>query len=313
MGTLSKIKIFLVATRAYSLPISIMSWFVPFLFGLFQKGSLIYGILALIGIVFLHLASNLFDDIIDYSRELSAIKKGKKKNFNFQKGKCKYIIENKMTLKNAFILDFFLFLIVIFIGIFFLFVFGCKLLYIIIPSIILCMLYPILGCKGFGEIIIGIIFSPLLYTGVYFVMTGNFSYKILILAISTGLLSVAILVNHSLLDYKYDTTNRKITLCSICKSEKSSLLLLSIIIILSYINLLFWIMNGNIGIIYLLPFFTLPIFFKLLKEMKLYIKIGKVANNEKIFLEKFLLAQNLQKYFIIMLCISIVLSHWFKI
>jgi len=47
--------------------------------------------------------------------------------------------------------------------------------------------------------------------------------------------------------------------------------------------------------------------------MKIYINLGKVPDNAQIFLEKFLLAQNLQKYFIIILCIAVILSNLFKI
>ena len=306
-----KFKLFCVLTRAYSLPISIMSWSVPFFYALFKGGNMFYGLISLIGIIVLHLSVNLFDDIFDYLRELKDINAGKKQHFNFQKGKCICIIENKITLKQAVFINLILFSTALLTACFFLYIFGIKLLYIIIPASFLCILYPVLGCLGFGEIIVALIFSPLLYTGVYFVMTSYFSFDILLLSISTGILSVAVLFNHSLLDYKYDTTNRKITLCRICSSEKNALILLAVIVSLSYINLLFWILNSKLDIIYILPLLTLPQAVKLIKEMTLYIKQDKVPDNSKIFLEKFMLAQNLQKYFIIMLCCSIILAGWF--
>lgn len=306
-------KLFCTLTRAYSLPISVMSWLVPFLFALFNKGNVLYGIIALFGIVVLHLASNLFDDIIDYSRELWDIKRGKKIDFNFQKGKCCCIIENKITFKKAILINIILFGIAFLTGLFFLGISGIKLLYILIPSIVLCLLYPVLGCMGLGEIIIAIIFSPLLYSGVYLVMTGGFSLQILILSISTGFLTVAILFNHSLLDFKYDTTNRKITLCRICRNEKNALILLTVIIALAYVNLLFWVLQGSLNVLYLLPCLTLPFALKLIKEMNVYISKDKTPDNAQNFLEKFLMAQNLQKYFIIVLCVSIILSDWFKL
>ena len=45
---------------------SFMAWLIPFSFGLLNGGNFVYGLLALIGIVFAHLGANLFDDIIDY-------------------------------------------------------------------------------------------------------------------------------------------------------------------------------------------------------------------------------------------------------
>ncbi len=309
---LNEFKIFCTLTRSYSLPISVMSWLVPFVYAIFEKGNIFNGIAALIGIIILHLGSNLFDDIVDYSFELIDIRKGKKCSFNFQKGKCTCFIENKVALKQAFIIDLFLFTIATLIGIYYVYTMGLELLYIIILTAILCLLYPILGSRGFGEIIIALIFSPLLYSGVYFVMTGSFSLKILILSISTGLMTVAVLVNHSILDYRYDTTNRKITLCGISGSEKNALLLLFLIILAAYINLIFWILNSQFSVVYLLPFLTLPFVFKIIKEMNMFIKQEKSPDNAKSFLTKFLLVQNLQKYFIILLCISVIIDKFYR-
>ena len=180
------------ACRGYSVPISIMSWIVPFTFALFNGGSFLYGVISLLGIVILHMATNLFDDAVDYTIEKIKIEKGVKSDFNFQTGKCITIFDGSLTLKQTYLISFFMFLIVMFIGLFFIFIYGFELLYIIVPSAILCLLYPILGSIGFGEIIVAIIFSPMIYMGVYFVMTGNFVLDILLISISTGFLTVAV-------------------------------------------------------------------------------------------------------------------------
>ncbi len=315
--------------RGYSLPISFMSWLIPFVFALFDNGNIFFGLISLIGILLLHMASNLFDDIIDYLREINAIKKGLRNNFNFQEGKCINILNGNVSLKQAFIIDFLLFFIVCITGLFFIITFGLKLFYIIIPTAILCLLYPILGCLGFGEILIAIIFSPLLYFGVYFVMTGNFSYNILLLSISTGLLSVAILHNHMLLDYKYDKTNRKITLCRISGSEKNALILLAIFIFSAYFNLLLFIYLGKLSLFYLLPFLSIPNALILLKIMHTHInnpeeeikynifmgfikKTENTDNCKRNFLTKFLTAQNLMTSFTLLLCLSIIADKVFN-
>ncbi|UKI40884.1 MAG: hypothetical protein L6V95_12345 [Candidatus Melainabacteria bacterium] len=55
------------ASRGYSLPMSVISWLIIFVYALkFSNGNIIYGILALIGIAFAHLGTNLFDDYIDF-------------------------------------------------------------------------------------------------------------------------------------------------------------------------------------------------------------------------------------------------------
>lgn len=300
MGSvLKKLSILFTACRGYSLPISLMSWLVPFLFALMSGGSLFSGLIALFGIIVLHMGVNIFDDAIDYTLAKKRIEKGKQEDFNFQQGKCIYIFNKELSLKQYYIISISLFLMGLLIGLFFLTVVGLKLLYIIIPTAILCLLYPILGYLGLGEVIVATIFSPLLYSGVYFVMTGKYSYEILILSISTGFLVVSVLHNHMLMDYKLDEKSRKITLCRLCKSEKNALRLLGIIIILAYINILFWILLGNLDICYLISFLSLPFAIKLYKDM---------GNPQIEFLEKFLLPEKLLSIFTLLLCISIVVE-----
>ena len=324
---LKKINLFYTACRGYSTPISVVSWFVPFIYALLDRGSLIYGLIALIGIIILHLGTNIFDDAVDYTWEKHKIDKGLKTEFNFQKGKCICILQNLITIKQAYLISFTLFIISALTGLLFLQIRGIELLYVIIPSGIICVLYPVLGCLGMGEILVSIIFSPLIYSGVYFIMTGHFSLDILILSISTGLLAVAVLHNHMLLDYKYDTTNRKITLCRLCKTENNALILLGIIVSLAYINLIIWVSVGRLSYIYLLPLITIPNAVMLIKAMKIHIEnpseeikqsiltvsmpaLKKIPKEQRNFLLKFLLAQNLLTCFTIILCISIVINHF---
>ena len=72
---MKKILFWLKCARAYSLPMSITAWLVPFVFGLTNHGSFVYGIVALLGVIAAHLGANLFDDYMDYKRY---IKNGKK-------------------------------------------------------------------------------------------------------------------------------------------------------------------------------------------------------------------------------------------
>ncbi len=297
----NKVLIFLAATRAYSLPISVMSWLVPFLYASLSGGNIYYGFISLIGIIILHLATNIFDDAVDYYREKSLIESGAKNKFDFQEGKCSCIFEGKLTLKNYFITAFILFFISLVFAIIFLNIYGLKLLFIIIPCALICISYPILGCLGLGEILVSVVFSPLIYSGVYFIMIGGFSLKLLLLSIATGLLAVSVLHNHMLLDYAYDTSNRKITLCTLLGSEKKAWILLLIIIISAYITILFCVLSGKFSYYYLLPFLSFPQAVFLLRKMLLY--INNYRRND--FLYNFKLPQNLLTSFTILLCISI--------
>lgn len=53
-------------SRAFSLPITVMSWLVVFLYAMKSGGNVLNGVLALIGVALAHLAGNLTDDYIDY-------------------------------------------------------------------------------------------------------------------------------------------------------------------------------------------------------------------------------------------------------
>ncbi len=322
---LNKILIWKLALRAYSLPISVMSWLVPFLYAILDGGNIVNGLIALLGIITMHLGTNIFDDAVDYVREDREIKKGIKKNFNFQKGKCECIFKGLLTIKQYFSAVFVLYFISFLIGTYFIYTKGTDLLFIIIPSLILCILYPLLGCLGFGEVIVAVIFSPLLYLGVYFVMTGEFSFNILILSISTGLLSVAVLHNHMLLDFNYDTENRKTTLCRLCKTQKKALYLLGLIITGAYANIIIWIYFGHLSIYYLIILFSIPTAVTLYKVMTIHIKnpdkeikrsifMGSLKELEKTeaeqqnFMIKFIIVRNLLSFFTALLCIAIILT-----
>ncbi|MCD7878621.1 MAG: prenyltransferase, partial [Candidatus Gastranaerophilales bacterium] len=287
-----------------------------------------YGLIALMGIVILHLATNIFDDIIDYLREKKLIDKGVKKDFNFQKGKCFCLFNSQLALKDYYIATIILFFLSFLIALFFLKIYGIKLLIIIIPTIILCLLYPVLGCLGLGEVIVAVIFSPLLYSGVFYIMTGSYSLKILLLSISTGLLSVAVLHNHMLLDFSYDTKNRKITICRLCKTQKRALYLLGIIVFGAYLNIFVSVLMHILDYYYFIVFLSLPCAVSLYNVMTIHVKnpnqqikrtifmgntsgVNKVPEEQQNFILKFIIVRNLLVSFTALLCIAIILSEIF--
>jgi 1,4-dihydroxy-2-naphthoate octaprenyltransferase len=284
-----------------------MSCLIPFTFGALSNGNIWFGILSILGVLAIHLGTNIFDDAIDYTKEIIDIKHGLKEKPNLQEGKCWYILNNTLSLKTTYFIAISLFSIGLIIGLFFLHVWGLKLLYIIIPTAILCILYPILGSLGLGEIIVGTIYSVLLYSGVYFVMTGKFSLTILLLSISTGLLVITVLVNHMLLDYKVDENNRKITLCRLCKTEKNALILMSLIITFAYINIIVLFLLQKISIYYLITLISIPFAINLIKSMNNYICSDKQID-QKSFIIKFLLSEKLLSSFTILLFIAIIMD-----
>ena len=59
-------KTVLECSRVFSLPMTIFSWLIIFTFSAINSGNILCGVIALIGICFVHLGTNLVDDYFDY-------------------------------------------------------------------------------------------------------------------------------------------------------------------------------------------------------------------------------------------------------
>ena len=313
--------------RGYTLPMSVLSWLIPFLYALlYHHGMIEFGIPALIGIVVLQWSVNLLDDLFDYWKAEKDIKSGKRQDFNFQKRKCKYIFDGDLTWNQAFIgLCIGLFISLGF-AVYFVYIFGLKLIPLILFTAILCLLYPILDHFMLGEVIIGIIFAPLLYYGVFFVMTGIYSPELMLMSISTGFMTIGLSHTHMLLDYELDKKNSKTTLCTIFTSPFFALNLQTLIIIIAYINIIICVSLGKMPLLSLITLLSIPTAFELHRVLKIHLtdpeqKIKRTPfmgimegwkNIEKsgldTFMIKFLTSRNLMVHFTILLAIALIID-----
>lgn len=277
---MKKLLFWLQCTRAYALPMSITAWIIPFSLGYFNHGKILYGFLALAGIIFAHLGANLFDDIIDYKSFL----KNKKENdaINLKKGKCKYFIDNELKLSTACKVSAVLFLMAIAIGMFFVFVYKLPVLILMAITGILCLLYPKSGYYGLSEILIGIIFSPLLFTGVYYVMTGAFSQKLEWMSISFAIVTVTLLYTDFFLDFNSDKKDGKKTLAIISGSKQNAYYFYMFLIFLVYANIFLGIHAHVFSMKYLIIFFSM--FYALKTVGNLQYFLDKEIKDEKEFM-----------------------------
>lgn len=316
------------AARGYSLPMSVMSWSVPFLFAAVEGGNIFYGIIALIGISFAHLGVNLFDDFVDYILEQRNVQKGLKEKFELQKGKCAYLLSKDASLKDLFIVISVCFAIAIVCGLFLAAKTGIVVIYIMLAAAAIGILYPLFSFIALGEIAVGVMFAPLLYTGVYYVMTKTFSTELLPIAISTGILTIGLLHAHMFLDIDFDKKSKKVTLCSLAGNRNNAVRNQVIIMILAYLNI---IINLFFGLpkIYILSFLSIPtaiILYKLMKcdcykkrkRIRTNIFFGPLGNLKKYkdidvraFIIKFSVARNIMVEFTILICIAKIISEIF--
>ncbi len=327
---LIRIIFWLNAARLHTVPTSFMSWLVPFIFGLTNGGNVYFGILALLGIISVHLGVNLLDDIYDYKREIKTTERTGELPFNKQKGKCHYLLNGDATINQTIIVTAVLFSFASIIGLYLTINCGLQVLLIALLTAILCIFYPISTRFGLGELTVGIVYAPLLYCGTYFVMTKTYSFEVLIISISTGLLTVGLLHTSTMLDHDFDVTTKKITICTIVGNKLNAVIAQGIIMFLAYLNIIVAVLLHKTSPYMLISLFTLPTSILLCKMLILHMKDPQkvpkrtffmgpmenwdhfVKNKMDSYMIKFLLARNVMFIFTIFICIAKILTEVFK-
>ncbi len=261
----NKVIFWLNNARLFSLPMTIMSWIIIFVYSLKENGNVFNGILALIGIAFAHLATNLFDDYIDY-KTLSTNKEFME---NTVKSKCNYIKEGKATPSDL------LRVVMIFCGISFVIGAiltlrcGWEVIELAIIGGIITLSYAKLSSNGLSELAVGTAFGPLLFEGVYFVMTGHFSIEVFILSIAVVVFTIGLLYVHNLLDFDGDMCAHKKTLCCRIGNKDKALNFLILLYGLGYTMCFVLCFLGH-SLFYLLPVMTIPLAIMLFVLVKMY-------------------------------------------
>ena len=244
------------------------------------------------GISFAHLATNLFDDYVDY------------KNLpeNSQKCKCAYIKDGSATISD--VLKVVLIYLVIAAGMGFVLFLRCGFPVIILAIIggIITLIYAKLSQRGFSELAVGTAFGPLLFEGVYFVMTGYFSWTVFVMSVAVVIFTIGLMYVHTVLDFEGDMNVHKMTLaCRLGDKNKA----ISGILILYGIAYVATILSGLMLKNYYIyvSFLLVPLVFKLYNSLKTYTCGGEV----KEFYFRLLQARNLMVYYsiILVLCLLI--------
>lgn len=270
---------------------SILSWLVIFVFALKQGGNILNGIIALIGIVSAHLATNLFDDYVDY----------KVLPENSQRCKCAYIKDGKATL-NSVLKVVIIYLLIASICGFFLFLrCGFPVIGLAIVGGIIALIYAKLSQRGLSEFAVGIAFGPLLFEGTYFVMTKNFSLEAFILSLAVVMFTIGLMYVHTILDFEGDMCAHKKTL--VCRIGNKNIALKGVFVVygLGYLfTLILAVMLKNYYL--LLTFGLFPLVFRMYNYLKTYTCGGEVSE----FYFRLLQARNLMVYYSLLITLFLV-------
>ena len=279
-------------SRLFSLPMTFLSWLVIFVYSLKLGGNVLNGVLALVGISFAHLATNLFDDYVDY------------KNLpeNSQKCKCAYIKDGSATIND--VLKVVLIYLVIAAGMGLVLFLRCGFPVIILAIIggIITLIYAKLSQRGLSELAVGTAFGPLLFEGVYFVMTGYFSWTVFVMSVAVVIFTIGLMYVHTVLDFEGDMNVHKMTLACRLGDKNKAINGVLILYGIAYVaTILLGLMLKNYYIY--ASFLLVPLVFKLYNSLKTYTCGGEV----KEFYFRLLQARNLMVYYsiILVLCLLI--------
>ncbi len=265
---------------------SVLNWLVVFVIVMKTniQANALYGLLALVGILFAHLGTNLFDDCVDYILKVPK-----------QKCKTEYLDNGFTTIKTVFAVTVLYFCIAFAVGIFFYIKFGNPVLYLIIPPAIMILTYPKLNNYALGELAVGLCFGVFLFAGVSYVMTSNYDTNTILISVPVSLLTVAVLYAHSLMDFDFDKKSGKYTVCQLLKTTDKALLGLIGIYFAAFGGTFWLIINHILPKICLITLFIFPLIIKLYFQLKKYNDNPNSEKND--FKKNFNTARNISLFY----------------
>lgn len=236
------------------------------------------------GVIFLHLGLNLMDDWFDY-KEGSAEARAKVANEGFRGRMIKYpyLTSNDATPSQL------LKAIAVFMGI--AAIMGAvailardlKILWWVAAGLVIGVSYsggPLkLGYRGLGELVIFLMFGPLLMTGAYYAITGAVDWKIGCLSIAVGLLVTNIVYSHSVLDSVPDQKMGKKTMAHLMGSAKGQIVFSALLNTLPYLIVIAGVIFGKMHPAYLAVLLVFPV------SMWLVGSLNDFVNNREVPIE----------------------------
>ena len=320
---MNKLKFWWNCSRAFALPVTVMSWLSVFVYALISGGNAVFGVLALTGVCFAHLAANIFDDYFDYN----ILSKDEKYLKSAQICKCKFITDGLVTHRGMLIAGFVCLFIAVCFGALLTFFTGWGVVLIALLASVFVIFYSKFTFIGLGELAVGITYGPLLFEGVYYVMTGSFSLDVLILSLGVSPFVIAFLYTHTILDYDGDLCSHKKTLACSFADKNDALKILAGFYAEGYVFLAVFAYLTQIYTV-LISFLAVPLIFLLYKSLEVYNQdkslvpevkwwnypLGNWAHIEQegtqSFYLRLYLARNITTYFTVLVCIAFVLEKF---
>lgn len=324
---MNKLKFWIKNARDIALPQSILPALLAVAMAAAQPDfSWWLALVALFGVACAHLGFNLADDYFDYRHnDVEARKKVTAEGFRTHMEKCHYIESGEATPKELLV-AFCGFLVVAGVAGGVVFVFrGWPVAVMALAGLLLGISYsgkPLeLGYHGLGELVIGVMFGPLLMIGMHYAAGGVFSGDIVWVSVAVGLLVTNIVYSHAVLDLKADAQAGKMTFARLLRTRGAMLSFSGLFNILPFAILIVGVAVGQLHWAYLLTLPLLPMGIYLIYSLAAHLDdkaipfeprwwMGPMGNfelyrqhNMDWFLIRWLVARNLVTFFCLILAI----------
>lgn len=294
--------------------------------------SVLIALPAVLGVMAAHLGINLFDDYFDYKVKKTDYRmKLEHQGMRARIAKCTYLTSGEATLKQLLTACITFGAIALAFGMVVYPFRGPTILLFAAITGIIGVSYsgaPLrLSYRGLGEIVIGIMFGPMLMTGVYYAACGVFDGAVFFVSAPVGLLVTNIVYSHAIMDYEPDKLVGKMTFAILLKNKRTMLYCLLILLVLTFSILITGVASGYLSPWYLFSMLTIPMAVSHYRLMVEFVHnpsrsftprfwMGPMGNWPRIqamgidwFMIRWLLARNLLSFFcIILMTISLCVS-----
>ncbi len=294
-------KDWIIALRPWSFPASSMPALVAFMYVFYlhkQSGidaNWLLGVLSIIGAVFFQISGNLISDYFDY-------KQGVDREDTF--GSSRLLVNGTFAPKTILNLGIFFLLLGAALGLFIFYHTGLPLLCMGIFGVISAYFYYQFKYRALGDLLIFIVYGPLITLGTYYSMTCRLDWQVIALCIPLACITVNILHANNTRDISHDK-RANIRTSAMLIGLKASIVKYKALLIIAYLSIIVFVITGFLHWIVLLVLLTIPVAVKNCKIMS----TASVDKPENIMDLDVRTAQ-LQLMFSTLLSILIFISSW---
>ncbi len=279
---MNKVRFWFNNARAISLPQSLLPTFAAVAIASVSEAFMwLPAVCCIVGVVFAHLGMNLADDWFDYRVQSAEMrKKLASEGIRARMVKYPYLTSGEATPRELLAVSSLFLAIAAVCGVLVAVLRGWDILWFALAGFVIGMSYsgaPLrLGFRGLGELVIFLMFGPLLMTGIYFACTGTISDEIVLMSVAVGLLVTNIVYSHSIMDADHDIKVGKRTMAHLMGSRRGQIVLSGILNVLPYVLIVAGVAVGWIHWAFLFCLSTLPASLWLVKSLNDFVSDRKV-------------------------------------